>query len=627
MAEAAWICGFCDHILDASVLGDVYESAEDSSDRVPSVREERTSLIVWNPRPDSGEDDVPDAMILGDAGVAEDDFQLMRGAARRDDGRTATFLFYASNATSRIIHPDAVPRITGGDQTIPRTPYEDFILSQIDGVRSVREIHRASGLAPQEVMVTLLTLLDKGGIRIDGVSSPQHGMRDLDGELETTQAIERAASTGPIPVINDEDLPSATDFAELIAEVNQQISKRAPSPRLDSFSDVWAEPDPDSAVNADALIEDQEEIPTQLGEEVTNTGRPTSRRASIRNERSDTKPPIPRATSPAERALPADELPTREDPPERTLSPVVRPSAISKTPVPAPLLDPAFLVEVPPSERLLTPGLVGDLDEEPVVAPVGETRRESTGKRQKARDRQRRALAKAVKRGPIQEVRRGESQPRPKRKAHSERLEPVPVPEDASNLGEPTPLPHGRPKAEPIDSLNMLKAQKLFDQALKDKSEGNLVSARMNMKLAMTFDPTNELYAESFDDLSKNPDAQVRANGPTGKSRARDLYDQATEAENSGDVDRAITLLEQAIACSKQAPFLNRLGVLLAMKKREFSRAQQLVEQAKDLAPDNTAYEKNLQKILSMAATSDMRRNDEERDNKKGLLGLLGRRK
>src|SRR5690606_20336314 len=109
--------------------------------------------------------------ILGDVDVAGD-FQVVRGAGQRGDGRTSTFLFYTSGATSRIVHPDAVPVVTGEEQTIPRTPYEDFILSQIDGRRSVRDIHRASGLAPQEVVVTLLTLLDKGAVRISGVGVP-----------------------------------------------------------------------------------------------------------------------------------------------------------------------------------------------------------------------------------------------------------------------------------------------------------------------------------------------------------------------------------------------------------------------------------------------------------------------
>ena len=199
VAEAAWICGFCDHILDASVLGDVYDDSDETKDaRAPSGREERTSLIAWKPKPDPRDDEVPDALILGDVGIEEDDFQLVHGAAKRGDGRTATFLFYASGATSRIVHPEAIPRITGGDQTIPRTPYEDFILASIDGVRSVRDIHRSSGLAPQEVVVTLLTLLDKGAIRIDGVV-PERAerptrMRDLDPESEKTEAIQRPAS-------------------------------------------------------------------------------------------------------------------------------------------------------------------------------------------------------------------------------------------------------------------------------------------------------------------------------------------------------------------------------------------------------------------------------------------------
>src|SRR5687768_9737758 len=97
VAESAWICGFCDHILDPSVLGEVYgeDGDEELPRRPPSVREERTSLIAWNPKPDPQYEEVPDAMILGDPD--ESDSHLMRGAAARaHDGRTATFLFYTS---------------------------------------------------------------------------------------------------------------------------------------------------------------------------------------------------------------------------------------------------------------------------------------------------------------------------------------------------------------------------------------------------------------------------------------------------------------------------------------------------------------------------------------------------
>jgi tetratricopeptide (TPR) repeat protein len=593
VAESAWICGFCDHILDPSVLGDVYDADADTSEKVPvqSQREERTSLIAWNPKPEDAYEEVPDAMILGEPDESVSDSQIMRGAAQKSDGRTATYLFYATGATSRIVHPDSVPRITGGDPTIPRTPYEDFILSQIDGVRSVRDIHRTSGLAPQEVVVTLLTLLDKGAIRIDGLSG-------LDASTEKTQSIERPQSADRKR--RKKDLDDLINMAD-------SVSRMLPPARSDSFSDVWAESNPDSSVNADLLIEDEEEDPTheenELEEEVTNTVRAPS--MPVRNERSDTKPPSKVAAPP-------------------------------KTPIPLEL-DPAYLVEVPEWG--------GDYDSDPVVAPI-EARRASSGKKKRAQENQRRVLEKAVKRGPIQEKQRPDSEEQ--RPGSTAPVAPVSsgakkLPDAPAQSEAPTNKPQGvragerdggggahpdkrAGKAEPVDSLNMLKAQKLFDQALKDKAEGNLVSARMNMKLAMTFDATNELYAQAFDELSKNPDAQVKGNGITGKSRARELYDQATEAENAGDADRAIALLEQAIGVSKQAPFMNRLGVILAMKKREFARAQQLVEQAIELAPDNAAYEKNLQKILSMAATSDLKKGEDKGD-KKGLLGLLGRRK
>jgi tetratricopeptide (TPR) repeat protein len=178
--------------------------------------------------------------------------------------------------------------------------------------------------------------------------------------------------------------------------------------------------------------------------------------------------------------------------------------------------------------------------------------------------------------------------------------------------------------SEPVGGIRMAKASKLFDEALKDKKEGNLVSARMNMKLALTFDPTNELYQQAFDDLAKG--AGANAIPSKMKSRARELYDAATRAEEQGNVDEAIDLLEKALGESKEPAYYNRLGVLLAMKKKEFGRAQELIETALKLTPGNTTYQHNLGKVLSMAATHDV---DAQKHGgkKSGLLGFLGRKK
>ncbi len=172
----------------------------------------------------------------------------------------------------------------------------------------------------------------------------------------------------------------------------------------------------------------------------------------------------------------------------------------------------------------------------------------------------------------------------------------------------------------------MLKAQRLFEQALKDKAEGNLVSARMNMKLALTFDPTNDLYSTAFEELSRDPAAQPRSITNI-REEAREHYEKANEAERMGNADRAIELLEKAISLARRAPYLNRLGVLLAMKKRAFSRAQSLIEEAIQLVPSNTNYERNLQKVLAMAAAAEVKANPAPKKSGGLLSGLLGRRK
>ncbi len=237
---------------------------------------------------------------------------------------------------------------------------------------------------------------------------------------------------------------------------------------------------------------------------------------------------------------------------------------------------------------------------------------------------------------------------RPSEVSPSPRPEPPPAPPQPEPTSNPFPSRAGRshaarerrrqepdkPKRKapprevekklppPADGIRMAKASRLFGEALKDKAEGNLISASMNMKLALTFDPTNLLYIEALEDLSR-----AVPSGTRKKSRARVLYDKATDAEQSGDIDRAVGLLEDAIKEAKEPAFYNRLGVILAMKKFEFVRAQQLIETALELAPGNPTYEHNLHKVLQMAAKLDVEQHGKKGKSRSGLLGFLGRKK
>ena len=822
----AWICPFCDHILDSSFL-------EDSGGSDGPIREERTKVVAW-PMP-SHQDPPPDAVILGDVSIAEDEFEVVQGAGADRDGRTSTFLYYASGASTRVIHPDAIPRVLASDNSIPRTPYEDFIVSCIDGQRTVRLIQKVSGLAPQEVVVTLLTLMDKGAVAIhtasgapgtshlpatpnaepepppparerspapsrsssalprtrrprlasrDEAPRPPVALDDTDERL-TTQALELPLVSSPVPRAEDfDDLPSVSDVRLLDLDTMHEGEElelppaRLRPPRGESSthlgplperrpradSDVWstlsgsfedpsqpeaggaAEPshweaereprersrasprpasrDPLEEVDEEdantpdlvipqALDESDAEEPTASIEipegfpppppeppvasrarlrespppeppRAASRGRsppppPEPPRPASRNR--STPPPLPQEMAPPaaglppmaprDRSPPAGNLPpmsAREAPPLFGPSPGARAEALLDAPrapssrkaprkedesalieillpgqTPAPLLDPGLLLEVQRSVVVPSPApprpAAPPLEEPELPAKTADLPHLSGSGAAELEDAKRKLLAGAVKRGPVQErSRREEEAPPPPARARA--VEPKPAPKPAPEVKaapEPKPAPESRPAqrleperrdprppAEPVDSVRMLKAQKLFDQALKDKSEGNLVSARMNMKLALTFDPSNALFQNAFDELSKNPEARP-VNANVAANRARELYDAATSAENVGDVDKAIDLLEKAIEESKQAAFYNRLGVILAMKKREYDRAQRLVEEALDLSPGNAAYEKNLQKILAMAAAAASGTKGPAKRG--GLLGFLGRRK
>ena len=76
----------------------------------------------------------------------------------------------------------------------------------------------------------------------------------------------------------------------------------------------------------------------------------------------------------------------------------------------------------------------------------------------------------------------------------------------------------------------------------------------------------------------------------------------------------------------RDVAFYNRLGVILAMKKQEYRRAQELIQQALDLAPGNATYQHNLSKVLAMEASASVGKKEGD-DGKKKLLGFLQRKK
>jgi tetratricopeptide (TPR) repeat protein len=80
-------------------------------------------------------------------------------------------------------------------------------------------------------------------------------------------------------------------------------------------------------------------------------------------------------------------------------------------------------------------------------------------------------------------------------------------------------------------------------------------------------------------------------------------------------IDEAIKLLEQALELEQDPATYNRLGVLLATRKRHFDRGIELIEIAIAKAPSNVAYQANLNKVQGMAQTKKDR--DKAREKEK----------
>lgn len=174
------------------------------------------------------------------------------------------------------------------------------------------------------------------------------------------------------------------------------------------------------------------------------------------------------------------------------------------------------------------------------------------------------------------------------------------------------PHPLARPRPE--------QAEALLQAALQDRQAGNLVSARMNLKLAAAFQPDRETIRRLFDELAREGEAPP----PTPRHAAASaLYAKATDAEDRGGIDEAIGLLERALKADRDPVILNRLGVLLATRKRDLARAQTLLEEAVQEAPQNPAYMHNLSKVL--VRTVDV---DAPREPKGSFWGrVFGRRR
>ncbi len=179
--------------------------------------------------------------------------------------------------------------------------------------------------------------------------------------------------------------------------------------------------------------------------------------------------------------------------------------------------------------------------------------------------------------------------------------QPLGLPGQAVAVGAPAVRPPAAPRpsaASTVPFEQRKKAERIFDQALKDQAEGRTASALMNAKLATNFDPSVPAYKELVDQLSAAP------KGPAAKGaqpRELQLFEQASEAEGRGDYERAAKLLREALTIKPDAAALhNRLGVVLAIRLKKHEEALNHLKRAIELEPGSIVYMNNFSKVTGL---------------------------
>lgn len=578
--SSAVICGSCDFILDASFLGD--DIRDDES-------EARPGKGGLKPQPDFGE-----AFILGDGSGEMMSFEAGDTTMMAKESTQARF--YVSGASKALMAPDAIPALKEGvdPARIRMTPFERHLLSFVDGKAHVDKLRKASGMEDLDVKTTLATLADKGVVFMAGraladapprtPSAPRK--RPID-ELESPVG---PTGAGPRPPLDA--APTTIHFdPSLLAKTQERTV----------------------AINVEELEAARHEM--------------RAKAAALAKERSDLFEAPPRAST---QALPARDL----DSGKLGEVPITAPDPVETEPAHDGVAGKVAPAAPPAPDCPLEPQEVLPEDFSSVLSVA--TAQQEVDAKLLASTRAQLALddTPSPPQPPIEPPEREHPAPTPEG-VHGEvnvlqaapavaalsqepavplegapALKPMPPPPPGTAPAPAVPpaaaaAPARPAPSEPQTQLPQVsheqraKAQKIFDQALKDVTAGNMSSARMNAKLAAIYDPSTTQYKDALRDWGNLALAQAAAGDPASKPKEVILFEKAQEAESIGDFKEAVKLLEKALAHRPNAAALhNRLAVVLATRLKEFDRAFACLERAIDLDPDNPAYKNNLGKVM-----------------------------
>lgn len=274
----------------AATLGDAMEPFAMSSSDAPLVDDDVVAAVAADAGDERGAYGA-EAIILGNVGVGAGatDFESMLSDATSsiplaDGGLARVFEpspVYVSESVQKMVEADAVLALREGANlaALSLSPFEQHVLSFIDGQRPVARIRKKAGLGASDLKIAIGMLSDRNLIVVKGHIKPD--VRSMLDEGDLDESGEFALDDNELPP------PSADDDRAREAPIDLPLDAMSPLP-----SRTRTLPDPDALP-----IE-----PVDEGESVFSGGPPV-RAAALRSAmppREEAKPPPrPQTQAPA----------------------------------------------------------------------------------------------------------------------------------------------------------------------------------------------------------------------------------------------------------------------------------------------------------------------------------------
>lgn len=141
----------------------------------------------------------------------------------------------------------------------------------------------------------------------------------------------------------------------------------------------------------------------------------------------------------------------------------------------------------------------------------------------------------------------------------------------------------------------------MLDLCFADLRAGKKARALTYARTAVELDPRNSKANALLADWA-HADVVAKA-----EAEDRVLVADAQRAEESGEYENAIALYKKAIALKPDdAELHNRLGILFALRMKDFTAATNALMKASELAPQNLAYRSNLSRVFKFATGAQL---------------------